>query len=336
MTQDGRPKWSTSDLVATTVFVLVAAAFAYYFASIRLVRGEWDKVPLEALIAGRALTPFQYRALVPWVLGILQDHVLPLPGLGSVRAVAFVFESGAIFLLLLTLRLYLGCFVRDRSQCSLLSLVFVLVLPFNYSLSNMWTFWFVYDMPSVLFFTIGLVLLYKRRWLPYYAVFVLATFNRETTCFLTLIYALTAWGKDGKARIAGHVLLQAAFWFAIKLVLLQLYRTNPGAGLSLNNVASNLRGLAQEPVRIAVLLSSLGYTWLPVLVLHKRIPDPFLRRACLAGPAFLAVMLVSGNLAELRIYGEMLPVFVPAFLVAIHSIAAGAGTGAGPDAPSGN
>ena len=181
-----------SPWLAYGVFACAAAVFAVHFGSMRVARGEWDKIPLEEIIAGRSITPFQYRILVPWILGLAERFLLPLPGIGSVRSLAFLVEVASIFLAALAFRLYLGAVIRKPAAASLLSFLFLAILPFNYGPHNAWGFWLVYDIPSLLLFTLGLYLLYREMWLLYYPLFILATFNRETTCFLTIIFALAA------------------------------------------------------------------------------------------------------------------------------------------------
>jgi hypothetical protein len=114
--------------------------------------------------------------------------------------------------------------------------------------------------------------------------------------------------------IAAHCLAQGVIWLVIKVSLSRLYAGNPGAGASLNNTMSNLKVLVTEPNMTLVLLSSLGYLWIPVLLYYPLVRSRFVRRACLASPLLFAVMFVSGNLPEVRIYGEMIPVILPAFL----------------------
>jgi hypothetical protein len=240
-------------------------------------------------------------------------------------------------------------------------------------------FWLWYDMPSLFLFMLGLLLLYEKKWWLYYPVFILATLNRETSCFLTLIYAVTisltpalfpkgrgcrggspspqpsplrgegaedrrlfsssglvgegaedrlfsspsplggeGRGEGGKWRpYLAHITVQFAIWLAIKLFLSHLYAGNPGVGTSMNNTVSNFKVLVTQPQMVLVLLSSIAYLWIPVWLYFGSIKNLFVRRACLVTPLFFAVMFVSGNLPELRIYGEMIPVILPAFLLIV-------------------
>lgn len=306
-------------------FCAAAALFAVYFGSMRFGRGEWDQVPFESVVAGQAITPYQYRVLVPWMVGVAEKTALPLPGVATGRKLAFLIEVASIFCALLAFRLYIGSIIKQEPLASLLAWTAMFLIPFNYWLSGMWMFWMWYDMPSLLFFTLGLWLLRERMWWGFYLVFVLGTLNRETTCFLTMVLLAAEWGgRNWLRRTVIHVLAQAAIWLGVKFVLFQMYRANPGAGLSLNNLASNVDVLAHNPYRLFMFLSSLAYLWLPAAVFFPMITDRFVRRASLVTIPFLLVMLISGNAPELRIYGEMIPVVLPAYIViVIEAVARG-------------
>src|SRR5262249_45588550 len=108
----------------------------------------------EALAAGVASTPHQYRALVPWMVrgamaaGLVKPDV-PLDGFMAIEVVAFV-------LLAFAFRRYLSLFITDRVLASAMALSLYAVLPFNYYNGS----FYPYDIPSVLFFTVGLFLIH--------------------------------------------------------------------------------------------------------------------------------------------------------------------------------
>lgn len=301
------------------MFWAVAILFAYYFASLRFAKPEWGPCSLEMLAAGKGNTPFQYRVLVPWIVQWASLHVLPLPGIGSGRGLAFVMEIACTLCLVAAFRHYLGYFFTDLLTRVLLTFSLMLVLPFNLIIPRIYPFWLVYDVPAVLFMMLGLILIYRRRWWLYYPLFALATLNRETTCFLTIIYLLTSFDKDRPLRLASHAIAQGAIWLAIKFWLGHLYADNPGAGFALKNVATNVHTMTTDPACVLVLLSSLGFLWLPVILFYRRIGDVFVRRTCLVTPVFLLGMSMVGNLPEIRLYAEMIPVILPAFLLILRA-----------------
>ena len=107
-----------------------------------------------------------------------------------------------IFLLILAFRYYITLFIKDRALNSLFSFLILFILPFHFFFPRPYYPNYWYDTPSILFFTLGLIAMYKRKWMIYYFIFIIATFNRETTCFLTVIYLFTSFGKMGENHLS--------------------------------------------------------------------------------------------------------------------------------------
>src|SRR5262249_37161243 len=135
----------------------------------------------ESLVAGTASTPYQYRVLVPLLVrGLLYTHVVD----PSTQLIAFaVIQVLALILLAFVFRAYLSRLVPDPVVCSTAALTLFAVLPFNYFNLP----YYPYDIPSVLFFTLGLLLIYEQKWAWFYPLFIAATINRETSIFLTVV-----------------------------------------------------------------------------------------------------------------------------------------------------
>ena len=49
---------------------------------------------------------------------------------------------------------------------------------------------YLYDFPQLLLFTLGLGFLYQRKWAWFYAVYVLACLNKETSVLLGVVFAV--------------------------------------------------------------------------------------------------------------------------------------------------
>src|SRR5467141_3903723 len=109
----------------------------------------------SALAAGVASTPYQYRVLVPWIVRAAVEMHLIRP------------ES--------EMAMFVGLQVVALSVYA--------ILPFNYFNLP----YYPYDVPSVVFFTLGLILIHDRNWVWFYPLFGIATLNRETSIFLTVV-----------------------------------------------------------------------------------------------------------------------------------------------------
>jgi len=169
------------------------------------------------------------------------------------------------------------------------------------------------DIPSILFFTLGLRFLVERRWAVYYPLFILATFNKETTCFLTVAMIALYWDHDRPARLALHVAAQAIVWIAIKLLLGHLFAANSGEGTFEHHMRVNLSFLASFMLRPTtwnwrrVLI--FGGAWALVPLEWSQLPQAMRRLAWVAAP-FAVGMFCVGVLSEVRVFGELDPIIL--------------------------
>jgi hypothetical protein len=267
--------------------------------------------------------PWQYRILIPYAADILSHLNLPL--LRSLERWAKLAELSSLFLLVLAFRRYISLFIRDKVVASLFSFLILLILPFNFFFPrphypNYW-----YDMPSMLFFTLGLIFLVQKKWLPYYAVFVIATFNRETTCFLTVIYLVASFGRERPKTIMSHCVSQIVVWLAIKSLLVRLYAGNPGPSFEwyaepgVTHFSDNI-AFFTHPGNYPMFLSNMGFTWVAVLLHLRRITVEFVKRSLLVVFPFSIGMMFVANIYELRLFGELIPVFLAAFVLVFYEV----------------
>lgn len=320
-------------VLSDSIFVLSVAAASYFIAEFRLyLNAEYPEATLSSLLSGSAARPFQYRALVPWIVKWISTANLPVPpihlppqlwittSLPIDRARSFVLiEMLSLFSLAVAFRYYVSLFFKNHTLSSLLSFSLFLVLPFNYLLPRTPSVWYPYDFPAILFFTLGLIALYKENWPMYYAVFVIGALNRETICFLTFIFLFSSIGKRNHISVMLHCVAQFALWGMIKYLLYQLYTNNPGPEFFETKLMTNIDFLI-TPKRYPLLLANMGFILIPVLFYHRLVEEEFVKRSLLVVfPFFLGMMLVA-NIGELRIYGELIPVVLVAFLLILKQL----------------
>ena len=163
---------SKQSLGTELIFLLISALLSYYFVTMRLYTAHYYYAadPLS-LIKGIGYTPFQFRALIPWIARGLTELKLPLP-------FAFILiDLASTFLLCIALRYYLSFFLKDRRLNAILSLSLFYILTFTFLRTNLYTCtkwyplvqftslqgtsfpctnWYPWDIASILFFTLGL------------------------------------------------------------------------------------------------------------------------------------------------------------------------------------
>jgi hypothetical protein len=304
------------------VFLLTTLAAALFFCRLRfLLSDSFLGADLFAEVAHHSgPKPWQYRILVPYVADILSQLKLPL--LHSLERWSEIAEVSAVFFLVVSFRRYVSLFIPDKVVSSLLSFLVLLILPFNFFFPRPYHPNYWYDMPSILFFTLGLIFLVEKNWLLYYPLFAIATFNRETTCFLTIIYVVSSLGREGRKSVIVHGMSQFAIWMAIKGILANWYASNPGptfewyAQPGITHLSDNI-AFFTNPVNYPMFLSNMGFIWIPILFYYRRINVEFVKRSLLVVFPWFTGMMFVANIYELRIFGELIPVFLLAFILIV-------------------
>ena len=232
--------------------------------------------------------------------------------------------------------------------------LFLIICAVSYTLHIVQNYRFIYDMPSLMFFSLGLYLIYFRKpvaWLV--ALFALATWNRETTLLLVPFFVLSAcvrarvssgheeaehsrielvsphpavnrlsldWRRALQPSVAIPAALMLAYWTAWHVIVFHLFRHNSSEYYP--RITFNLytfHRLRYYPQ----LLSACGYL-LPFLFLfRRRIQDAQLRLWIWVIPLWYVLMAVWGILVETRVFGELAPfVACASTLIAEESLAA--------------
>jgi hypothetical protein len=300
------------------VFLVVCVALAYGFASLRFHHNaRFAGASLEGLTDGTALLPYQFRTLIPWLVKCISN--LPFVSF-PLDSIYFVVEATSVFLAILAFRRYLALLFGDSALPFLFSITLLYPLTIQYVVWDTYPiFYYPYDIPSVLFLTLGLIFLYEKSWTRYYVLFVVATFNRETSCFLTIAFLATSFRRESLRDLAIHCGFQLAIWVSVKGLLYHLFSANASApnsiaGLFDDNVLLNMHRLS-SPAAYLSLLSIVGFLWLPTLLSFRLIRDDFVRRSLIVCLPFFVGMLLVGNIVETRIFGELIPIVLSAFLL---------------------
>jgi len=302
------------------MFLVAISLLSLYFTNIHFILcQEAKRASLSLLLDNSADVTAQYRVLIPWIVNFLIK--LKLPFLASPVRLFKTIEFLSTFFLFVAFRSYISLFIKSTLLSSLFSLTLFIILPYQYIFYS-WSLgaiYYPYDIPSVLFFTLGLILIYKKNWPIYFPVFIIATFNRETTIFLTFIYFVTTIKKNNMIPVLFHCISQLIIWIFIKKYLAVLYAGNPGPGFFMNFFFVNWAAIT-NPVNAVRVASSFGFIWIMVLYDFKLITDEFVKRSLIVVIPFLLGMFIVGNVIELRIYGELIPVILSAFLLIVNNL----------------
>lgn len=146
------------------------------------------------------------QALTGWRVDIVVTVLVILSG------VAFVFA----------LRFCLQTFYKtERSDIIALALLAVFTILFEWQRH-------IYDFPTAIFFSLGLALIYRERITEYLVVFTVASINRETTIFLTLIFILYLHNKLKPRQLFAYLAVQVAVYIIIQGFIRWKFQNVPG------------------------------------------------------------------------------------------------------------
>lgn len=234
---------------------------------------------------GQAQLPFQHRILSP------------LAALTIMRYTTAGYNRAASMIALLALMTMFAAIYREAGTRGLV-IAFIALWP---SLSVR----YVYDLTHPLFM-VGLTIAAMRRnaW-AWFALFIVGTFNRETTLYLAPALGLIYWRREGLLRAVIMVSASCAAWVAIKALLSHWFGAPP---IPFDLLAINYNYLLYGAGHPRILLFfALGGAWTLIPLAWKEMT--FERRALLTSlPVAFACLLVFGNIWEIRIFGDLAPV----------------------------
>ena len=283
-------------------------------------------IRLAAYEQGQERTPFQYRLLLmaplrwahlspamhagaAWLTlqrGFFPNGVRPEGIMQAAIDVVCVAVAG-----LVATRLY-----ESGSRTGLLTVyvypLTLLMVMSTYSLLTMHAYRFIYDLPSLAFFSLGFYFIYKRKHWPFAAVFVIGTINRETTILLLAFFVLAQcsqargfnWRQAYSAATMRLIAPLGIVWIGWHLCVTHLFRANvsaiqPRAWLNL--------GILAVPFTWPQLFSVFAYLLPLVIFYRKLIRDTVLRSWLWALPVWFIFMFCYGVIVETRLFGELIP-----------------------------
>lgn len=318
---EAQPLRSRLALWYSRVIVVVAAAFLAQLYTIEIP----PYLDLRQYALGHERMPFQARELMRYPLlwagnsSFLERHTVGHAGISSPERAALLLISFIAVLLSIWAAQKIDKLYRPDARVPLLPFaLLVIVFLFDFYLAV--PFSFPYDLPSMMFLGWGLYLVLTDQFLWLLPLFVLATWNRETSLFIILARAAIALSRNGTWRLKKiqrkdvfELLTLGILWCAITGYLHHKYAANvTEAG---PRILGNLHALARPNLWPNILS---GSAFLLPWIYWRRdlIPSQKLRACVLVLPFWVLILLSVGQILELRIYGDI-SVFVAVCAAAI-------------------
>ena len=314
--------------------------FTYYYF---LYTHEYPPGSSERIANFEADKMFQTRMLVvsianfaepslPFISDLLQ-WLIPYPV--NYEVILQIINVIFTFLLVILFPTLLSCFGFRGSK--LISLIVFVPLSWNYIFINGLIdgagLYYSFDIPSLTFFTVGLILFLKRKWLFFYPIFILACLNRESAAFISLAGGMItsnftsikfAVFCKNNPKILLHVISQATIWILLRIILSYLVKDNPGilfekpqSMISFLNCiwTGSPHWAMQNPIWYFTLFAGI---WVIPLLLYKYL-DFQTRRLAIVGLIYVTLLCFRSNMMEIRVYNELNVIILVCMILSIKS-----------------
>ena len=305
-------------------FLALAMGISYFYAGSVLYPGRAMALPLHRqVLAGTAPSPYAYRVLAPWTIEAVSRAAGALFGLPAQNAFLFaevVWSTLAIWCSLAALGWLLG-----RWWGPLGTATGAVLGTFSMNMALRDHYYQPWSLIEPALFALGYWAIRRDRFATLIILVAVGTINRETACFLVLLYVMYWWplGRDRAIR-AGKLCLS---WLAVFLTVRAVVGAKPFVNELWQVLALNV-----QPAWLA----HTGAAWLMFLgpfwyFFWRGIPllDGRSRRAMLCLLAFGAVLFIEGYWWETRPWMSFYCVLFPPVCAFFESVLAHSSIGAG-------
>ncbi len=266
--------------------------------------GSWYR--LADVMSHTAQPPYQHRILFVWVANGV--HAL-FPGWAPSRCY-FVSQIPVILIAFALMKRWVRLFAPPRiAVLSPLLLALMLIPTFGY-----FTF---YDVGVTLFSTACLLLLFRRHYPAYLAVFLLGTLNHEVILLMGAVFAVVAFDRMPRGSYLGWILAQAAGYLAVRLLLFHFLPAD--AAWSGGKVWMNIDFLVNRPGPVAASAGAVLFWWAAAAAGIPHAP-PRLRRCLILVPLLIGMTVLVGQINEPRLMNSAIPVAVALIAVAVTRV----------------
>ena len=315
--------------LASVIFSLLFTK--YYFL---LTHEYYEPASSEKMALFEADKVFQKRVLV----------ILIAKFISTASGISLDYSLKAICVITCVALLYGFHELVQKLSCKKLpfAIAYLIFVPVGWNYLALNSIYHSYDLPSLAFFCWGIVFFLHKRFFLFYLLFVVASLNRESTCFITIaIFALLldfpkpnfrslilAWSKN--KNLVFHCTAQAALWFLVKAILENIYRDNPGnffeETLSMKQFLSDMwLGNPSWPYLQTTnffgnprcFLPLFACIWVSIPFLWQDIPVAA-KRLFWVTPTYMLAAMMFANLMESRVYHELNVVLVTSVVTGLE------------------
>ena len=228
-----------------------------------------------------------------------------------------------MFVILLSFKSLLDLIVKE-DYSSFWSLFILLPVSWNYFVLN--SIYHAYDIPALMFYLLGVCLFLREKYFLFYLIFILGTFNRESTCFITISLLLMLSTFNGSSirnnislnlPLIKHLLFQTIIWIMSVQVIQFIITDCPGNNYEntysfIQFLNAMINGQPSWPYldpstffgNPRCFLTLFAGIWLIVVFVWEYIPLKSKRMLILI-PIYMVPAFLYANLMESRVYHEI-------------------------------
>jgi hypothetical protein len=293
-----------------------------------IVSQNMNYIDLQKYAHLQEASPFQERILMAFVLRAAEDSHSVLrvydalfhKTVDTPEDFAVMVVDCVCLLLMLPVTVALRrCFQPSPRTTWLAPLMMLLVVAFTYVVHYEQRFTMPYDQLSLLLYSVGLLVILRRRGWLLLLVLAVATPNRETVVFLFPVWFWLEWREGRRISAVAFSVAGLAVWWAWRLEITHfLHLGHQHYDLPWRN---NLVSIF-VPVHWPQVVDIFAFLAVPMWMLRHYVKDPRLKDLWLATAPFIIAALLVGVWRENRIFGELSAIIGLTFALQLEQVLA--------------
>ncbi len=308
-------------LYGVIALVVSAGVFLSYFS----ISGSWNFSPaaFPKMLSGTADRPYVYRQLIP-IISKFTAWLIPQSVVELSQKAPYILKNTinllsqgvypreAIIAMILMYFCLVGFIFAERALLKQLEypqdaqqiipiVLTILILPLTVFHG------YIYDLPQLFLFTLGLLLIVRKQWHFYLPILAITTLNKETSIFLIVIFALYFFRSLSRKTYFILLIEQSIIYIFVHGLIVYLYRNNPGQ-LIYWTIEFHIQEYSQYPITFLITLLFLGSILFLVFRGWQYKPF-FLQVSFSVFFMFLVLFFAAGREMEFRVFIDILPVF---------------------------
>jgi hypothetical protein len=258
------------------------------------------------ILSGNAQSPYRYRVLVPIITEGLSLILSIFTSPSNALKLAYhVYFYTSVFTMFTLLFYYTKLFFPK-----LISLIGVLFVASTVGIALQDHYYQPWTFLEVIFLILGLILIYKKKYVALVFCILIATLNRETAILIPLLFFFTNCNFKNIFSQKKEIFITALFFMIWFLVYggLRLYLGEDTRSITITEIWNVNMNHIEDAITNNLLF--FGIFWIFMIKGIKHV-DNFIKRSILVVPFYLVLILVYGIWFEVRLLIPLYPILLP-------------------------